>query len=97
MLGQKTFVPNVSDSFNILIPEGDTVITKRVPAQLRIPLSSRFGNELLANSDNMTAANDFLEYFKGVEIKGGSNNTAMLSFALQSSDMTLFYIQEDSE
>jgi hypothetical protein len=96
MLGQKTFIPNVSDSFNILIPEGDTIITKRVPAQLRIPLSSRFGNELLANSDNMTAANDFLEYFKGVEIKGGSNNTAMLSFALQSSDLTLFYSQEDS-
>lgn len=96
ILGQKTFVPNVSDSFNILIPEGDTVVEKRVPAQLRIPLSNSFGNELLANSDNMTAISDFLAYFKGVEIKGGSSNTAMLSFALQSSDLTLFYSQEDS-
>jgi hypothetical protein len=96
MLGQKTFVPNVVDSFNILIPDGDTIIERRVPAQLRIPLSNSFGNQLLANADKMNANDVFLEYFKGIEIKGGSMNDAMLSFALQSSDITLFYTQEDS-
>jgi hypothetical protein len=96
MLGQKTFVPNVVDSLNILIPEGDTIVEKRVPAQLRIPLSNSFGNELLANANNMTANDDFLAYFKGIEIKGGSMNDAILSFALQNSDVTLFYSQQDS-
>ena len=96
ILGQKTFVPNVLDSFNILVPEGDTILEKRVAAQLRIPLSSSFGNELLANGDNMTAIDNFLEYFKGIEIKGGTQNDAMLNFAVQSSDITLFYSQEDS-
>lgn len=96
ILGQKTFIPNVVDSFNVLLPEGDTIIERRVPAQLRIPLSSRFGNELMANSDNMADIETFLEYFKGVEIKGGSRNDAMLSLALQNSNLTLFYTQEDS-
>jgi hypothetical protein len=96
VLGQKTFVPNLVDSFNILIPESDTVIERRVAPQLRIPLSNSFGNELLANADKMTANDVFLEYFKGIEIKGGSASDAILSFALQSSDLTLFYSQEDS-
>jgi|AntRauTorckE5430_2_1112549.scaffolds.fasta_scaffold00908_5 hypothetical protein len=96
VLGQKTFVPNLIDSFDILIPESDTVVEERVPAQLRIPLSNSFGNELLANADNMNANDDFLEYFKGIEVKAGTNSDAILSLALQSSDITLFYSQEDS-
>ncbi len=96
VLGQKTFVPNFGDSLTILVPEGDTVLSKRVQPQVRIPLSNNFGNELLNNSANMGTITDYLEYFKGIALKGGSNNDALLSFNLFASDITLFYTQKDS-
>lgn len=96
ILGQKTFVPNLTDSINILVPSGDTILEERVRPQLRIPLSSAFGNELLNSADQMGGIDDFLSYFKGIEIKGSGNTDAMLSFALSASSMTLYYTQEDS-
>lgn len=96
VLGQKTFVPNFTDSITISLPEGDTVLSGKVGPQLRIPLSSSFGNELLNNSGRMGSIDDYLDYFKGIEIKGGSDNDALLSFDLGNAGITLFYTQTDS-
>jgi hypothetical protein len=96
ILGQKTFIPKFTDSVDILVPSGDTVLQERVRPQLRIPLSSAFGEELLNSADQMTGIDDFLAYFKGIEIKGDGNTDAMLSLALSAASMTLYYTQEDS-
>lgn len=96
ILGEKTFVPNFNDSLNILVPSGDTVLEERVRPQLRIPLSSTFGNELLNSSDELSGIEDFLNFFKGIEIKGSGNTDAMISFGLSAASMTLYYTQQDS-
>ena len=96
ILGQKSFVPNYTDSINILVPSGDTVLEQRVRPQLRIPLSTTFGNELLNSSNEMSGIDDFLSFFKGIEIKGSGNTDAMLSFGLSASNMSLYYTQQDS-
>lgn len=96
ILGEKTFTPNFTDSITILVPESDTVLERRVGPQLRIPLTSSFGNELLNSAGSMGSIDDYLDFFKGIEIKGGSDNDALLSFDLFNSDITLFYTQEDS-
>jgi hypothetical protein len=96
VLGQKTFVPNYVDSLTIKVPQSDTIIETIVPAQLRIPLSANFGNELLNNSGRMGSIVDFLDYFRGFEIKGSASNDAMISFDLPRAYMTLFYTKTDS-
>lgn len=96
VLGQKTFVPNFTDSVDVVIPESDTSFNVKLRPQLRVRLSETFGNELLNNSNNMTGIDDFLEYFKGIEIKGIGSNDALLSFDLVGANMTLFYTQQDS-
>lgn len=96
ILGQKTFIPNFVDSLNILVPSGDTILEEIVRPQLRIPLNAEFGNELLNNADQMTGIEDFLDYFKGIEIKGNGNTDAIISFAISAASMTLYYTQEDS-
>lgn len=96
VLGTKTFIPNFADSLNILVPSGDTILEEIVRPQLRISLNSEFGNELLNSADKMTGIEDFLDYFKGIEIKGSGNTDAIISFALSAASMTLYYTQEDS-
>ena len=96
VLGTKTFIPNFADSLNILVPSGDTILEEIVRPQLRISLNSEFGNELLNSADKMTGIEDFLDYFKGLEIKGSGNTDAIISFALSAASMTLYYTQEDS-
>lgn len=96
VIGQTSFVPNFTDSLNILTPSGDTVVEERIRPQLRIPLSNSFGNELLNSADQMTGIDDFLSFFNGIEIKGNVNTDAMLSFSLSAASMTLYYTQEDS-
>lgn len=96
ILGQKTFVPNFVDSLNILVPSGDTILEEKVRPQLRIPLSSSFGNELLNNPDELSGIDNFLSFFRGIEIKGSGDTDAILSFALSAASMTLYYTQQDS-
>ena len=96
VLGQKTFIPNFTDSLNVLVPSGDTILEELVRPQLRIPLDAEFGNELLNSADKMAGIEGFLDYFKGLEIKGNGDTDAILSFALSAASMTLYYTQEDS-
>lgn len=96
VLGQKTFIPNFTDSLNVLVPSGDTILEELVRPQLRIPLDVEFGNELLNSADKMAGIEGFLDYFKGLEIKGNGDTDAILSFALSAASMTLYYTQEDS-
>lgn len=96
VLGQKTFIPNFTDSLNVLVPSGDTILEELIRPQLRIPLDAEFGNELLNSADKMAGIEDFLDYFKGLEIKGNGDTDAILSFALSAASMTLYYTQEDS-
>jgi hypothetical protein len=96
ILGQKTFVANYVDSLTVKVPQSDTIVETRIPAQLRIPLSDAIGNEFLSNSDRMGSIEDFLDYFRGIEIKGGATNDALISFNLPLAYMTLFYTQTDS-
>ena len=76
-----------------LSSEGDTIT---LPAQLRIPLSTDFGNELLDFEYSTNAA--FLEQFKGIVVKAINPTEGIMSFNLTSavSNMTLFYRTEDT-
>jgi len=96
VLGQKTFEPNYEDSLTVKVPQSDTIVETRIAAQLRVPLSDEIGNEFLNSSDQMGSIEDFLDYFRGVEIKGAATNDAMISFDLARSYITLFYTQTDS-
>ncbi len=104
-LGSKEFVPNL-DSITIqdyTVGIKDSLYKVGVPAQLRIPLSEAFGQELINLDTNLYADNSnvdslLVQYLKGLHIKPTTTNRGMLSFNLMNSraGIYLYYTETDT-
>ena len=98
-LGNIDFIPHF-DSIDI-VDYSDTAavktLTRKVAPQLRIPLSTEIGEELL-NMDSSTLNNiaNFLNEFKGIYIKPTSLNQGIMGFFLNTSlsGLTVYYTKD---
>jgi hypothetical protein len=93
-LAMHSFVPNLTDSITVLEPTSDTLRQVKLPPHLRIKLDpARFAP--FFSLDSATIANDssFLEYFKGLWLKPGSQNAGLLSFKMRDplSNLRFYY------
>ncbi|MBK7410445.1 MAG: DUF4270 family protein [Saprospirales bacterium] len=86
LIGSTTIFPSPSDSLEILIHGSDTMGTQLVVPQVRIRMDDAFAQSILTE-DTLVLESDtsFLEKYKGIQIRGASQNKGMLSFNLNSS------------
>jgi len=84
-IGSKFFIPK-KDSVEIITYTGTNPDTVKVPMQLRIPLNQMWGSAFLFR-DTATYKSDtaFLNFFKGIQLRPGSQNGGLISFNLKSS------------
>ncbi|MBK8489448.1 MAG: DUF4270 family protein [Saprospirales bacterium] len=94
LIGSTTIFPSPSDSLEILIHGSDTMGTQLVVPQVRIRMDDAFAQSILTE-DTLVLESDtsFLEKYKGIQIRGASQNKGMLSFNLNSSlaGLTVYY------
>lgn len=92
ILGQKTFVPNVTDSVE--------VSGVMLAPHIRIPIDNALGNRLFTAADTTVFDNDdlFTNYFYGLELEGSLNdNKAILGLELLDNiSQLVFYYKEDT-
>ncbi len=91
-LATHSFTPTF-DSVTIVNYTDFAADTLRVPPQLRIPLSTRLGGELLGLDTAFYRSDSaFLSHFKGIHIKPTTVNAGMLSLNLVSSERAGLFI-----
>jgi len=104
--GIENFVPRVDENTLVSFPyyDASNVLQSRdslITPHLRIPLDDSFGQEVLdfvGDSTFIGLADEFTQFFKGVNIRPGDNNNAMLRFNLSSlvSEIRLYYHEPDT-
>lgn len=95
LIGSASLYPRPNDSIEILRHGADTAIV--IPAQARIRLDQGFAQSLMME-DSVVLATDtaFTGKYKGLQIKGVSQNKGLMSFNLASSlaGLTFYYHQD---
>lgn len=93
----ENFVHNTTDSVTVIEPIGDSTTTQLLSPRLRLKLSEEFGNLLLlSDSASLATTTNFLDFFRGIQIKGGDHDDAMFRYDLNNSSIRLYYTSIDS-
>jgi hypothetical protein len=97
-IGFKEFIPRVTDSVSVVIPNKDSLVTERQVPHLRINLDQIFSTAFFkADTSNFNTNSKFLEFFKGLQIRPVSSNSGMVSFKMRNAMTGLrVYYHEDS-
>ncbi|MCB9284769.1 MAG: DUF4270 family protein [Lewinellaceae bacterium] len=94
LIGAATVHPAPNDSIEILVHGSDTMGTQLLPPMVRIRMDEAFAQSFLAE-DTLVWESDsaFLAKYKGLQIRGASQNKGMLSFSIGSTyaGMTVYY------
>lgn len=98
LIGSTTIVPNYRDSFNIFVPQNDSVVEQRIPKSLRIHIDPSIAEAMI--NDTLLTENDttFQNFIKGFAIKtdGGVNGTVGLDLSNASNaGLSLYYSKND--
>lgn len=104
--GIENYIPRVDENTPVSFPYYDTlsmlqIRDSSITPHLRIPLDTSFGEDVLefvGDSTFVGLADEFLQFFKGVNIRPKDNNNAMLRFNLSSlfSEIRLYYHEDDT-
>lgn len=92
LIGSASFLPRRYDSIEILL-HGTTDSLVSLPPQVRIRLDDAFAQALMADTLTLKSDSAFVDVYKGIQIRGGSQNKGLLSFNLESglAGLTAYY------
>jgi len=93
-VGTYAFTPAPTDSVELGVYLPDTIITMNTPPHIRISLDDMLGEELIdLDSVSYSSNADFVEAFKGINVRPTSDNDGLVAFNLASqySRLTLYY------
>jgi len=83
-IGMKDFVPKVTDSVLVVVPNNDSLITQLEAPHLRVRLDQFFSESFFsADTFNFNTRRNFLEFFKGIQIRPVSSNHGLVSFRMR--------------
>lgn len=97
-IGVKDFIPKVTDSVSVVVPNNDSLVTQLQAPHLRVRLDQMFSALFFkADTSNFNTNTKFLEFFKGIQIRPVSTNGGLVSFKMRNSMTGIrVYYHEDS-